>query len=195
MGTGHQIARILNQFKPVIELVVAGCAGKDDALAQLGELFKSWRAERPDFVEIIERILEGERDEEDLIESINYEAAAVIRAILARLRGEDPYPQSAPEPEAEGTEQPGITEQQAQLALAAALPAIHPEARAQVEPMLDQFKQAGFTAFAAVLPRIWNGERDPAALCANLDEDDTATVHLVLHLIAHPEELQKMMGG
>lgn len=143
----------------------------------------------------IESLLAGERDEDTLLESLNPNPAAITGAVLARLRGENPYPQSTPEPEDEGTDQPGVSQQQAQIALAAALPAIHPAARPQVEPILNQLTQAGFTALAAVLPRIWNGERDPAALCADLDENDTATVHIALHLIEHPEELAKMMGS
>jgi hypothetical protein len=31
-----------------------------------------------------------------------------------------------------------------------------------VEPILAQLTRAGFTARAAILPRIWNGERDPS---------------------------------
>lgn len=58
-----------------------------------------------------------------------------------------------------------------------------PAQQLAVEEALAQMEQQGFHLRAAA-HRIWQGERDPAALTAGLDEIDTALVARVLALLA-----------
>jgi len=87
MGTQHQVGRILEQFKPIIEMVVAACEGNEEARQALKGFLEMGRQQVPNFVAALEAILNGERNEEKLIEmAVGYNSGAVIRAILARLQ-------------------------------------------------------------------------------------------------------------
>jgi len=57
-----------------------------------------------------------------------------------------------------------------------------PELRRQVEADLEQHEQQGWRLRGAA-QRIWSGERDAAALTADLDDQDTQLIHRVLELI------------
>ena len=57
-----------------------------------------------------------------------------------------------------------------------------PELRRQVEAALEQHEQKGWHLRGAA-QRIWSGERDAAALTADLDDQDTQLIHRVLDLI------------
>lgn len=203
MGTQHQLKPLL----PLVKLIADAANGNEQSREMAEKLvagLKDQAANNPEAIQLfeaMERILAGEREIENL-DDLNSGVALILQQILEAVKNPeslkallDEAESQSDQPEKNEEAGPSIPQQHAQIALAAALPAIHPDARAQVEPILDQLTQAGFTALAAILPRIWNGERDPAALCADLNENDTATVHLALHLIEHPEELAKMMGG
>ena len=190
----------------MIDLVVAACAGDKNARKQVEERFDSFRKGNWQIVEAIQAIWNGERDEEKLAEPVNYQSGTIIRAIVARMRGENPYPetaelsaQAAPAASAGGA-QGGITltPQQARIALAAALPIHQPEARPQVEPLLTQLDSGGFTDLAAVIRRIWDGERDETALTQGLDDEDATAVRVTLAAAADPallKQLMEMTGG
>ncbi len=57
--------------------------------------------------------------------------------------------------------------------------------RDDIEPALAQVEENGWMLRDAA-HRIWAGERDPAALTAGLDEQDSALVRRVLDLLADP---------
>ena len=195
MGSKHELKRHRELILGIFG-ALAGDGNSKKLVAnhqdQMRKGGKDWTA----LANVINRILGGERDEESLCDGLGTDQYLIVSTVLGGIENPETL-QFLVETNDDGNKSQGsaIPQQQAQIALAAALPAIHPDARPQVGPILDQLTQAGFTALAAILPRIWNGERDPAALCADLDENDTAVVHFALHLIEHPEELQKMMGG
>lgn len=41
------------------------------------------------------------------------------------------------------------------------------------ESLLEQLEAGGYTDLVRAIRRLWAGERDPAALCLDLDEEDT----------------------
>jgi len=84
-GTQHQIAPILQQFEPVIAAVVQGCERDQGARAAIEGAFDMFRQGNWQIVDAIQRIWAGERDEEALTATIDYNSRAIIRAILARL--------------------------------------------------------------------------------------------------------------
>ncbi len=138
----------------------------------------------------------------DNIDDLNPTYAIILQQIIEAIENpellESLLDQSQPQ---DGAEKSGpdneqtADEQQLQIALAAALPALHPEARSQVEPILDQLKQGGFTALAGAITELWNGEGDAEKLLEGLNDRETAIMRLAFHLIEHPEEVEKMMSG
>ncbi len=86
-----------------------------------------------------------------------------------------------------------VTPQQAQIAIAAALPIHVAEAKDQAGPLIDALENGGYTELTGVIRRIWDGERDYAALRQGLDEEDAATVSLILDAVNDPRDLQKLL--
>jgi hypothetical protein len=190
-GTQHQVDRILSRFKPVIEAVVAACAGDKDARLEVEEMFDTFREGNWQIVEAILAIWAGERDEEKLIDPVDYNSGVIIRAILAALRGEQVFPSANDAPTHVEEQAAG---QRHQLALAAALPVLQPAARSQVEPLLEQLRAGGLTPLAVAMERLWDGEKDQTALCRDLDEEGIAVIRLALNWIDNPDELERIMG-
>ncbi len=85
MGTQHQVGRILEQFKPVIEMVAGACGGDEEARQQVEAAFEQLQQAGFMLAEPIRKIWAGERDEEKLIEDLDYTDGIIIRAILERL--------------------------------------------------------------------------------------------------------------
>lgn len=168
MGTQHQLKPMLAQFKPVIQGVVAGCNGDEDAKAAVEGLFDAFQ--------------EG-----------NWQIAEGIQAILTILGGEDLF-QEMLENTDETSDPAPPNDPLQKIALAAALPLLNPEARPQAEPILDRLKEKGFADLASAINALWEGALDQETLCKDLDESDAAIMRLALHLLDHPEAVEKMMG-
>ncbi len=177
---------ILNPSKGFIELMVTACSGNKKAQAQVEAMYAEFRKkERHGFVKAIAAILNGERDEKQLMDPSAPDQSLVIYAILARLRGEDPYPEEADGSGSASDETKDIAMSafHAQIALAAAYPVHEPEARAQAKPVLQKLEDTGGIRLAAAIRRIWEGEQDEAALTQGLDDQERQIVAVALHAI------------
>jgi hypothetical protein len=102
-------ARILAQWAPVIEDMVAACGDEateavesserlEPFLQQMGEV-DDWRA----LVAVLRRMLAGERDEAALVEGLDATDHLIVDAVLERLALTPPLPRAGEEPEAGAT--------------------------------------------------------------------------------------------
>lgn len=192
--TADPRAAILNPSKGFIELVVTACGGNEKAREQVEAMYAEFRKkERHGFAEAIAAILAGERDEKQLIDPSAPDQGLVIHAILARLRGEDPYPAEGSGSAADETEEIAMSAFHARIALAAAYPVHAPEARAKAEPVVEKLEAIGGVELAAVIRRIWQGERDESSLTRGLDEQERQMVAVALHAIADYPFFQRLV--
>lgn len=191
VDTRQEVRPILFQFKPVIEKVVAACGGDEDARRQVEEKFEFFRKGQWKIEEAIQAIWAGERNEDTLTRSVDYQDGIIIRAILDTLRGEDVFSagdKNENEPEDHVDDSP-----LQQMALGAALPVLKPEARTQAEHWLEQLSSGGLKALADAIRQLWNGEKDRGSLCKDLDPKEQAVINQALHWIEYPNELVTFM--
>jgi hypothetical protein len=71
--------------------------------------------------------------------------------------------------------------------------AVHnPKQRSQIEQALAGMEQHGWKNLVAAIRRILAGERDPDALCAALDLEDSMIVETILQGLADPSSLSDL---
>ncbi|MDM8516013.1 hypothetical protein QUF76_07430 [Desulfobacterales bacterium HSG16] len=189
----HQVARILQQFKPVIEAIVAGCEGNEEAKQQVKGLFGQWSEEDKFFVEAIERIWAGERDEKILTENTAYETRAIILAVLSLLNGQSPFEKidnAESQPTAPEQEQPqSQSGQQQEMSLTdlikmtslASGPDVPPQIKEQLMQTADHMTTEPapeVKALGQVLKAILTGDKNPDL--SNLPDEMAAVVREVL---------------
>ncbi len=91
-GAAHGI----REWAPLIQAVVAGCAGNTQASEQARALLQQFEEGWPTAVAAVRRILHGERDSEVLRQGLPYQAFVVVHSILARLAGDTLAPTPSP---------------------------------------------------------------------------------------------------
>jgi len=111
-GAGVEI----RQFEPLIAQVVAACEGSEEARKWVQGEFHKMQAGGDEWARnaaVMHRILDGERDVENLTDGLGRTGALIVRRILAALAGEPtptpPRPPSPPPQAGEGSQE-GITE-------------------------------------------------------------------------------------
>jgi tetratricopeptide (TPR) repeat protein len=168
-GAEEAIARIRQQWAPVIQAVVAACGGNAQAAAQLEPLLAQlsqqddWRA----LVAALRRVLAGERDPGALLSGLDATDTIILGDVLRALGAElvSPLPESG--------EGPGVREDEA-MTLDDLLDLVATACRPEAPPGLGEQLHAATRTMAAdpgapaelralgrVLNHILSGERDP----------------------------------
>jgi tetratricopeptide (TPR) repeat protein len=177
-GTDYE----MQQFEPVIGVVVAACQGNQEAQEMLETLLvqlSEQGGEQARLADILQRILDGERDEEKLLEKSGRKEASFVKRILGALAGETPGDQS-PGSKPKGAEAPSSPAQEQGISLAQLFELVERAAGASTEPgrsgdqelgqqLFDTFRQmsadpnapAELRELAKVLVLVLIGERDP----------------------------------
>jgi hypothetical protein len=68
-----------------------------------------------------------------------------------------------------------------------------PELRPQLDPMLQQMEQHGWSNLVASIRRILDGERTADALLGGLDEEDALVISAILAGLENPEALGSLL--
>ena len=171
-------AELLNHFRPVIEGVVAAAGGDQDAHGRVAAVFPEWRKQDAPSVDAVEAIIQGERDETTLTESTKPQGAVIIRAILARLRGEDPFPPGSEAPREQAADILRHFRPVIEVVVAACNG--DAEAKVHVDQLYDQLSESGWEVGHPIRRIVEDGERDEAALIESLDPADATIVHAIL---------------
>jgi hypothetical protein len=185
-----QTADILRHFRPIIEAVAAACQGDAEAKAHVDIMYEQLREGGWDIDDPIRRMVEGgDRDANALSEGLDPADAAIVHAILARLRGENPYPPAADEESASGpdSDDEAITlGQMLDQVEAACRPEASPETVLQIRNLTEAMsKTPGLPdhihRLGAVLLSIVEGERNPDL--SGLGEELTGEIREMLDRI------------
>lgn len=169
---------LLNHFRPVIEGVVAASGGDEEAHSRVVAVFPEWRKQDGPCVEAVEAIIAGERDEAKLTESAKPQGAVIIRAILARLRGEDPFPPGSEAPRDQAADILRHFRPIIETVVAACNGDDH--AKAHLDHAYDQLKESGWEVGGAIRRIVESEERDEAALTESLDPADATIARAIL---------------
>lgn len=194
----------LRKHGPLIAAVVR-TVERPEHRAELEQVLEAWSEKGwGNLIGAIRRVLDGERDEEALSEPLNREEALIVRTILEGIRDpgsirdlvepEEDQGQTAGSPE--GDVQARLA-RHAHLILAVLAATGQPLMREQLERPLRGMTEQGWGDLVAAIERLLAGERDPDALCAGLDAEDTLIVRAVLAGIENPEVLASLLptGG
>lgn len=171
-------AELLNHFRPVIEGVAAAAGGDAEAHTRLEGIFPEWRKQDAPCVESVEAIISGERDEATLTESTKPQGAVIIRAILARLRGEDPFPPGNQAPRDQAADI--LRHFRPVIEVVVATCNGDAEAKVHVDQLYDQLKESGWEVGDAIRRIVESEERNEATLTESLDPADATIVHAIL---------------
>ncbi len=187
-GTAYELADILQRGQDVIGAAVAGAQGNAEARAALEAAFPQLEARNWQIADPIRRIWDGERDPDALTEAIDYNSRAIVLAVLHRLgvpvpaviaRVDDQV--RAGSGDAKTRE---VVEKFAQVIDVAIDGANgNAQAREALEEIFPRLTENGWE-FADPIRRIWDGERDAAALTAGIDGNSAAIVRAILERLA-----------
>ncbi len=171
-------------------------------------------------VSVIRRVWTGERNAADLTDGMEETERTIVYLLLNELAGDtadagtsagEPFA-AADAPEAPGKEPPvdidagtgdpakgaGEADPAAhvqQLVSVLAAPVNNPALRPQVEPILDQLAGDGMEGLSGAIRRIWDGERDPAALTSDQGEIEQLIIRGVLAETGEVPKKGDAMGG
>lgn len=185
-------AELLGHFRPVIEGVVAAVEGDADARDRVAQVFPEWRKQDAACVDAVEAIIAGERDETKLTGAARPQGGVILRAILARLRGEDPYPPGAAAPENQAADI--LRHFKPIIEVVAAACEGDADAKAHVDLMYDQLRQGGWDIGDPIRRMVEDGERDEAALSEGMDPADATVVHAILARLRGEDPYPPDMG-
>ena len=157
----------------------------DEVLSKLSE--RGWTK----LVEALRRILDRERDEDALCERLDSEDSAIVGAALRGIADPEslkaipsPEPATKDDGAADVARQP---QKHFRLIGAAIAAAGEPELRPQLDPVLHEMEQHGWSNLVASVRRILNGERSGDALFEGLDAEDTLIIRTILTGIENPK--------
>jgi tetratricopeptide (TPR) repeat protein len=143
-------------------------------------------------VEALRRILDGDRDEDALCEPLDPADSAMVGAVLRSIADPDSLKTiPSAEPATESDAAAGVAERlETHLPLIAALVAAadEPETRTRLDPILQEMEKNGWSSLVTAIRRIIERERNPKALLAGLDEEDTLIVSAILAGIENPTD-------
>lgn len=169
---------LLTHFRPVIEGIVAAAEGDADAHSRVAAVFPEWRKQDAPCVEAVEAIISGERDDATLTADTRPQGAVIIRAILSRLRVEDPYPAGAHAPQDQAADILRHFRPIIEVVVAACNG--DAEAKAHVDHLYDQLEESGWEVGGPIRRIVEEGERDEAALGESMDPADATIVSAIL---------------
>lgn len=177
----------LARWEPMLAAIVVAADGDRDARSQIDQFLDQgpdtprWTA----LASLLRRILDGERDPDTLLPSLDPVDTAIVTRLLDALAGRIQL-NTAPQME----EWLELWEP----ALAAILNATAGDqtAHAAADQLLDQAAEnADWAALVGVLRRILDGERDPDTLLSGLDPIDTAITTRLLDALAGRVQLSQ----
>jgi hypothetical protein len=171
-------AELLNHFRPVIEGVVAASGGDEDAHSRVASVFPEWRKQDGPCVDAVEAIIAGERDEATLTGSAKPQGAVIIRAILARLRGEDPFPAGSEAPR--GQAEDILRHFRPIIETVVAACNGDADAKAHIDHAYDQLQEGGWKVGDPIRRIVEEEARDETALTDSLDPADATIVRAIL---------------
>jgi tetratricopeptide (TPR) repeat protein len=151
-------------------------------------------------VETLRRVLDGERDEDALCEPLDFEDSAIVGAVLRGIA--DPAslktitsPESAAKGDENADQVAQLLEKHSQLIAAVVTVAGKPEIRPQLDPILQKLEGNGWGSLVSVIRRIIEGERNPEALLAGLDAQDTLITGTILAGIENPKAFRPLLDA
>jgi tetratricopeptide (TPR) repeat protein len=161
--------------------------------ALTGTVERGWT----NLVEALRHILDGERDEDVLCEPLDGEDSHIVMGVLRGITDPE-YLKEIPSTEPAGDDgQAADLSQRLQkhLPLIGAVAAAinQPELRSQLDPVLRQMEQHGWSNLVASVRRILDGERSADALLDGLDEEDALIVGTILAGIENPDTLRDLL--
>jgi Tetratricopeptide repeat len=161
--------------------------------AMAGMVERGWTK----LVEVLRRILDGERDEDVLCERLDREDSIIVGAVLRGIADPESL-KEIPSAEPAGDDAPAADlaqrlQKHLPLIEAIVIAVDQPELRSQLDPVLQQREQHGWNNLVASLRRILDGERSADALVDALDEEDTLIVGTILAGIENPEALRALV--
>ena len=163
----------MQQFKPVIEAVTAGCKGDAWVREMVEGRFDSFRKDNWQIVDAIQCIWNGERDADALTADIDYNSRAIVLAILAVLNGENPFegipnqqPQPAPPEQVQDQEEEqGMSlDKLIQMAVSANDPNMPTQIKDQIAQMADSMAandEPVMQTLGRIIKEILNGSTTP----------------------------------
>jgi tetratricopeptide (TPR) repeat protein len=148
-------------------------------------------------VEVLHRILDGERDEDALWEPLDPEDSVIVQSVLRGIADPEslkaiPSSERAEE-DAQATDRAERLEKHLPLVRAVVAAVNQPELRPQLDPVLQQMEQNGWSNLVACIRRILDGERSADAALGGLDEEDTLIVGTILAGIENPGALRDLL--
>jgi tetratricopeptide (TPR) repeat protein len=158
--------------------------------ALLEEAMQGVEVRRPKLVEVLRRILDGERDEDALCEALDREDSLIIGAVLRGIADPKALVEIlTAEPVGDDAETAKFQRLQEHLPLIRAVIAAagEPALRPQLDPAWHEMEQHGWSNLVVSIRRILDGERDADGLLAGLDEEDTLIVRTILTGIENPK--------
>ena len=154
---------------------------------------RGWTA----LVEVLHRILDGERDEDALCEPLDREDSVIVQSVLRGIADPESLKEiPSAEPavgDGQATDLSQRLEKHLPLIRAVVAAAGEPELRPQLDPGLQQMEQHGWGNLVACVRSIFGGGRSADALLGGLDEEDTLIVRTILAGIENPEALRDLL--
>lgn len=177
-STNNPEGDLLTHFRPVIEGIVAAAEGDADAHSRVAAVFPEWRKQDAPCVEAVEAIISGERDDATLTAETRPQGAVIIRAILSRLRGEDPYPAGAEAPQDQAADILRHFRPIIEVVVAACNG--DAEAKVHVDNLYEQLSESGWEVGGPIRRIVEEGERNEATLAESMDPADATIVSAIL---------------
>jgi tetratricopeptide (TPR) repeat protein len=148
-------------------------------------------------VEALCHVLDGERDEDALCEPLDREDSMIVQSVLrgiadAESLNDIPSSERAEE-DAQATDRAERLEKHLPLVRAVVAAVNQPELRPQLDPVLQQMEQNGWSNLVACIRRILDGERSADAALGGLDEEDALIVGTILAGIENPDALRDLL--
>ena len=152
---------------------------------------------RTRLVASLRRILDSERGEDALCEPLDGEDAVVVQAVLRGIADPESLkaiPSAGPAAEnAQAADVALRLEKHLPLVRAVVAAINQPELRPQLDAILQQMEQHGWSNLVASIRRILNGEGSADALVGGLDEEDTLIISVILAALEKPDALHDLL--
>jgi tetratricopeptide (TPR) repeat protein len=152
---------------------------------------------RTRLVASLRRILDSERGEDALCEPLDGEDAVIVQAVLRGIADPESLkaiPSAGPAAEnAQAADVALRLEKHLPLVRAVVAAINQPELRPQLDAILQQMEQHGWSNLVASIRRILNGEGSADALVGGLDEEDTLIISVILAALEKPDALHDLL--
>jgi tetratricopeptide (TPR) repeat protein len=184
-GARHQ----LRQYGPLIAAVAAAAAEPGQRAGLEPDLTEMAGRGWGKLVNVISRVLDGERNEGLLCEPLDGEDAMIIQTILTAIT--DPTslddllqtPDDEGEPPSPGDPVAALPEELRQMATVIAASIQRPELRPQLDPLWQQLREQGRGALVDALQTLYTGSTDPTSLLEGLGEQEQVILGAVLQML------------